>query len=221
MMPIKNKSNLEKYYTLFFESGLIMSLLIFVALTKLPIGGGGETEITFHEQSEAIVMEDIEQTRQEHTPPPPPRPIAPVEVPNDEIIEEQILNLDSELDIDQEVDRLPPPPKETAEEPIEDEENFFVAVEQMPKLKGGLESIQKHIEYPKNARMAGIEGRVIVQFVVNKKGEVEDPKVIRGIGGGCDQEALRVVNLAQFEPGRQRGNAVCVQYSLPITFVLK
>ncbi|NGP88743.1 energy transducer TonB [Fodinibius halophilus] len=221
MIPFKNRSNLEKYYVLIFESGLIMSLLIFVALAKLPISGSGEQEFTISEQSEVIAMEDIEQTKQEKRPPPPPRPVAPVAVPNDEIIEEQILDLDAELDINQEVDRLPPPPKEGEEESTSEEEDFFIAVEQMPVLKGGLKSIQKHIEYPKKARMAGIEGRVIVQFVVNEKGEVENPRVIRGIGGGCDQEAIRVVKLAKFEPGRQRGVTVRVQYSLPITFILK
>jgi len=91
----------------------------------------------------------------------------------------------------------------------------------MPELKGGLGALQKQINYPDMARKAGIEGRVIIQFIVNEQGEVEDPRVIRGIGGGCDKEALRVVKQAKFEPGRQRGNPVRVQYSLPITFKLQ
>jgi protein TonB len=112
---------------------------------------------------------------------------------------------------------VPDPPKDEEEE----EEEVFVVVEQQPKLKGGLKSLQQKINYPDMARKAGIEGRVIVQFIVNEKGQVEDPKVIRGIGGGCDKEALRVVKEAEFEPGRQRGNPVRVQYSLPITFQLQ
>jgi protein TonB len=91
----------------------------------------------------------------------------------------------------------------------------------MPKLKGGLASLQKKINYPDMARKAGIEGRVIIQFIVNEQGKVENPRVIRGIGGGADKEALRVVKQAEFEPGRQRGNPVRVQYSLPITFKLQ
>ncbi len=71
------------------------------------------------------------------------------------------------------------------------------------------------------ASKAGIEGKVIIQFIVNEAGKVEDPRVIRGIGGGCDEEALRVVKQAEFQPGRQRGKPVRVQYSLPITFRLQ
>ncbi len=98
--------------------------------------------------------------------------------------------------------------------------NYFVAVEDMPELKGGLAGLQKKINYPEMARKAGIEGRVIVQFIVNEQGQVEKPQIIRGIGGGADEEALRVVKQAEFEPGMQRGKPVRVQYSLPFTFQL-
>jgi TonB family protein len=101
-----------------------------------------------------------------------------------------------------------------------EQEDYFVVVEDMPELIGGLESIQQEIRYPEMARRAGIEGRVYVQFVINEEGEVENPRVIRGIGGGADEEALRVVSQAQFRPGYQRGRAVRVQYSLPIFFRL-
>ncbi|TYP94750.1 TonB family C-terminal domain-containing protein [Fodinibius salinus] len=99
-------------------------------------------------------------------------------------------------------------------------QDFFVEVEQMPEIKGGLAGLQKKINYPEMAQKAGIEGRVIVQFIVNKQGEVENPQVIRGIGGGADKEAIRVVKQAQFEPGMQKGQPVRVQYSLPITYKL-
>ncbi|HKK43986.1 MAG TPA: M56 family metallopeptidase [Balneolaceae bacterium] len=99
--------------------------------------------------------------------------------------------------------------------------DFFVAVENMPQLIGGLASLQEKIQYPETARKAGIEGRVIVQFIVDEEGNVENPQIIRGIGGGCDKEALRVVKQAKFKPGRQHGKAVKVQYSLPIVFKLQ
>ena len=70
------------------------------------------------------------------------------------------------------------------------------------------------------ARRAGIEGRVTVQFIVNERGQVENPRVIRGIGGGCDEVALEAVSKAKFVPGLQRGRPVRVQYSLPIVFRL-
>ena len=70
------------------------------------------------------------------------------------------------------------------------------------------------------AARAGIEGRVTIQFIVNESGDVENPRVISGIGGGCDEEALKVISEAKFEPGIQRGRPARVQYSIPIVFRL-
>jgi protein TonB len=70
------------------------------------------------------------------------------------------------------------------------------------------------------ARKAGIEGRVTVQFIVNEQGKVENAQVVRGIGGGCDEEALKAIRAAEFEPGMQRGRPVRVQYALSINFRL-
>jgi len=96
----------------------------------------------------------------------------------------------------------------------------LVAAEQMPELIGGLAALQKKVKYPEMARKAKIQGRVLVQFIVDQHGKVLHPRVIRGIGGGADEEALRVVKLAKFKPGRQNGKPVPVQYSLPIMFRL-
>lgn len=98
--------------------------------------------------------------------------------------------------------------------------DYFVVVEQMPQLVGGLRGLQSKVQYPEMAKRAGIEGRVTVQFIVNEEGKVENPRVIRGIGGGCDEAALEAVKLAEFTPGIQRGEHVRVQYSLPIVFRL-
>lgn len=101
-----------------------------------------------------------------------------------------------------------------------EEQDHYVAVEDMPQLIGGLAGLQKEIKYPEMAKKAGIEGRVIIQFIVNKQGQVEKAEVIRGIGSGADEEALRVVKQAQFTPGKVKGEPVRVQYSLPITYQL-
>jgi len=100
------------------------------------------------------------------------------------------------------------------------EKDFYMKVENPPKLIGGLPSIQKHITYPEEARKQGIEGRVMVSFIVNEQGRVENAKVVRGIGGGCDEEAVRVVKKAEFEPGYQDGEPVRVKFMLPIHFKL-
>ena len=99
-------------------------------------------------------------------------------------------------------------------------EDYFVVVEEMPELIGGLRQLQTQIRYPEMARRAGIQGRVFIQFIVDEQGDVIHPRVIRGIGGGADEEALRVVRQAKFTPGIQRGQPVRVQYSLPIYFRL-
>jgi protein TonB len=93
-------------------------------------------------------------------------------------------------------------------------------VEQPPTLNGGLKELQKKVLYPSVAVQAGIEGRVVVQFVINDKGIVLNPSIVRGIGGGCDEEAIRVIKLARFSPGMQRGKPVAVKYTIPISFKL-
>jgi len=111
----------------------------------------------------------------------------------------------------------PPPPSKKVN-PVDQE--VFIVVENMPELVGGQVGLQSKVEYPAAAKRAGIEGRVTVQFIVDKNGDVKNPKVIRGIGGGCDEEALRVVSKAKFTPGVQRGRNVEVQMSMPILFRL-
>ena len=106
-----------------------------------------------------------------------------------------------------------------------DSDQVYIIVEKMPKFPGGdaglIEYIQNNIKYPQLARDAAISGAVYVGFVVDKKGAVKNAKILRGIGGGCDEEALRVVNaMPDWTPGTQRGKTVSVQYTLPIKFKL-
>ncbi|MGN8224660.1 energy transducer TonB [Gracilimonas sp. BCB1] len=207
------KVNLRKSYTIILEVGTIFALLFMIAVVKINIEAEPPKEIALDEQ-EVVEMEEVIQTKQVETPPPPPRPPVPVEVPNDEIIEDEMIDMDAELDMDAPMDLPPPPPDE------EEEEEFFVVVEQMPELKGGMAKLQGSVKYPEMARRAGIEGRVTVQFIVNEQGNVENAQVVRGIGGGCDEEALKAVQKAEFSPGMQRGRPVRVQYALSINFRL-
>lgn len=211
----KPKADLRRYYTVFLEAGLIVVLILFILAMKVDLQPGeGETDLT--EEQEVVEMEEIIQTEQVEEPPPPPRPPVPEEVPDDEVIEDSEIDIDAEVDLDEPLEEPPPP-----EEDEEEEEDFFTVVEEMPELIGGMEELQGKINYPDEARKAGIEGQVVVQFIVNEEGQVEDPEVVRGIGGGADEEALRVVQEAEFEPGMQRGEPVRVQYSLPIIFRLQ
>lgn len=101
-----------------------------------------------------------------------------------------------------------------------DKDDLFIVVEEMPKLIGGLQSLQSKIEYPEQAKKMGIEGRVILTFVVDENGNVENPMIVRGIGGGADEEALRAVKEVKFTPGIQRGEPVRVKHTLPVVFRL-
>lgn len=197
---------------------MILTLALLIVAFRLDLRADSDFNVNLAEQ-EVVQMEEIQQTQQIERPPPPPRPPVPVEVPNDEILDDDELELDVSLDLDAAVD-LPPPPPPPADEP-EPEPEIFVIVEQMPDLIGGLGELQSKIRYPEIAKKAGVEGRVIVQFVVNEQGMVENPVVVRGIGAGCDEEAIRAVQQARFTPGKQRGKPVKVKMSLPITFKLK
>ena len=212
---MKRLNDHRKNYNLRLQAGLIGSLLIFLFVFKVTIESD-PPEIIQIEMQEEVVMEEVVQTKQVNTPPPPPRPPVPVEVPNDEIIEDDVVELDLEFDLDGPME-LPPPPPPKQEEL---EEEVFVVVENPPVLIGGIGSVQKKIKYPELARNAGIEGRVVIQFVVTSTGEIANPVVVRGIGGGCDEAALEALKYAKFQPGMQRGRPVNVSYSLPITFSL-
>lgn len=108
----------------------------------------------------------------------------------------------------------------------EETQKPFTVVEQMPEFPGGDEDRVKYlhdnVKYPQTAREVGISGTVYVTFVVNRSGKISDVRILRGIGGGCDEEAVRVVkNMPSWKPGKQNGEAVPVQYNLPIKFTLQ
>ena len=106
------------------------------------------------------------------------------------------------------------------------EGEVFQVVEVEPQFEGGLEALYKYlaenIKYPEQAKSDGIQGRVFVRFVIEADGSVTSAQVLRGIGGGCDEEALRVVEaMPKWTPGMQQGKPVRVQFNLPITFKLQ
>ena len=112
------------------------------------------------------------------------------------------------------------------EKPVEKKEEIFKSVEQMPQFPGGEAALMKylssHINYPPMAAENNIQGRVVVQFVVDKTGKVGEVKVVRSVDKDLDKEAVRVCkSLPKFTPGRQNGQAVSVWYTLPVTFKLQ
>lgn len=102
----------------------------------------------------------------------------------------------------------------------------FTVVEQKPEFVGGnkalIQYLAKNIKYPKQAKKKGIQGRVFVSFIIEKDGSVSHAKILKGIGGGCDKEALKVVEqMPKWIPGKQSGENVRVAFTLPINFKLK
>jgi TonB family protein len=113
-----------------------------------------------------------------------------------------------------------------SETEMTEESQIFMVVEQMPEFPGGEEALYKYlagnITYPQSAKESGIQGRVYVTFVVERDGTISDVRVLRGIGGGCDEEAIRVVKaMPKWMPGKQRSKPVRVQYNLPVKFSLE
>lgn len=213
----KPSADIHRHYQLYLKFGTITTLLIFIAMFR--INFSVDTDISFTPiEQEIVEIEEIITTIQQQTPPPPPRPSIPMEVPNDEVLLDEILDLGAELNFDDLYLAMPAPPPADADD--EEDIEIFVVVERMPDLIGGLEGLQGRIVYPEIARLAGIEGRVMVQFVIDEQGRVHDPVVVRGIGGGCDEAAIEAVRSARFTPGMQRGRPVKVRYTLPITFRL-
>lgn len=108
-----------------------------------------------------------------------------------------------------------------SDSPLENsDETIYLSVDKEPELEGGIKAFYYKMKYPKEAIKEKIEGRVLVQFIVNSNGKVENAEVIQGIGGGCDEEALSLVKTAKFKPGIKDGKPVNVQMVLPIEFRL-
>lgn len=199
---------------------------------------------------------EVETPRSAEPPAPPPPPPPPVieAVPDNLLLDETPMDFrDNSMDQDADLGNTPPPapaatrtpppppPPPPADEPEIVE--IFKVVEEMPRFPGCedlttqaekktcsdqklLAFIYENISYPSIARENGVEGTVVVRFVVNEKGEIAQAEAVRDIGAGCGDEALRVINLmnnmpARWVPGRQRGRAVKVYYTLPVKFILK
>ncbi len=217
----KDSKDLRKHYFLIWQTGLILALVIFLVAFEYNMGVENKEDDKNKnktEEQEVVEAKEVVRTKQVDKPPRPPSPQPPVEVPNSEVIEgdvqKELDNINQQTSSGKKLSMPPPPDKG------DEEEKVFKVVEQQPKLIGGLDSLRSLIEYPEMARKANIEGRVYVQFIVNKQGKVEDPKVVRGPGAGLNKEALRVIKKARFQPGIQQGHPVNVRYTMPIIFSL-
>jgi protein TonB len=181
--------------------------------------------------AEVITEEDIEITRPEDAPPPPPPPPAPVVAEMLNVVEDDV-ELEQEEIVSSEDNQMVAqvqtyvPAVAVQEEEEESSQPIFTVVEEMPQFPGGetelLRFLSSSIRYPVIAQENGIQGRVTCAFVVNRDGSIVDAEVLRGVDPSLDKEALRVIStMPKWSPGKQRGKAVRVKYTVPITFRLQ
>ncbi len=218
------KADLENKKVIFTQLGLIIALAAVLLAFEWKsydksIEGFGERIV------EDIPEEIIPITEQKVKPPPPPPPkkVVQINIVEDDVEVEDDLLIDVEADEETEVEEYIPI---EVEEEVVEEAPIFTVVESMPEFPGGMTELYTYlgnnIKYPVMAKESGIQGKVYVTFVVERDGSITDVQVLRGIGGGCDEEAIRVVqSMPKWNPGKQRGKPVRVQYNLPVRFTLQ
>lgn len=177
-------------------------------------------DVVFEEE-----MIPITQPEEIKAPPPPEVPAVPEElevVQDDADVFETVIASSEDVGEKVEVKYVPV----TVEEEEPEEQEIFEVVEQMPDFPGGqaalMQYLSKNIKYPTIAQENGTQGRVIVQFVVNKDGSIVDANVVRSVDPYLDKEALRVIGtMPKWKPGQQRGKPVRVKYTVPVMFRLQ
>ena len=229
-MEIKKseKANLENKKLLFLEIGLIISLLIvYIALEWT----SKETNTAvLEDNTEILVEEEIISTNMDTPPPPPAAPKIPVLSDQIDIVDDEIeleddmfMNLEDNSNLGVEImDYV-----EVQEEVVEEEAIPFQLVEEKPSFQGGDANqfskwVNSRLVYPEIAKENGVQGRVTLQFTVEKDGSVTKVRVLRGVDPSLDKEAVRVVSMSpKWKPGKQRDRSVPVTYTFPVIFQLR
>lgn len=221
------RANLENKRKIFFELGLIFSILICL------YGFEYLSEVDKVKDMGTVIEQPFEEiiipitTFEQKLPPPPPPLVADLI----KIVDDNSTEIDDNLDIfnsEATPDRgiYVPAQMDRKPEVDVDETSVFIAPEEMPEFPGGeaalMHFLSQNIKYPSIASDNGIKGKVIVNFIVNKDGSISEAKIMRGVDPSLDKEALRVVNsMPKWKPGKQSGKAVRVSYVVPINFVIQ
>ena len=222
------KASLENKKLLFVEIGLVVSLLITYLAFEWT---SKETNVaTLDDTTQVVLEEEIIPITQETPPPPPAAPKIPVLSDQIDIVDDEIeleddmfMNLEDDASLGVEImDYV-----EVEEEVVEEEAIPFQLVEEKPSFQGGDANqfskwVNQRLVYPEIAKENGVQGRVTLQFTVEKDGSVTKVKVLRGVDPSLDKEAVRVVSMSpKWKPGRQRDRAVPVTYTFPVIFQLR
>ncbi|HHX32425.1 MAG TPA: energy transducer TonB [Bacteroidales bacterium] len=221
------KANLETHRGTFILMGLVLgiSILFFAFEWSTSTKKLDENIIV----QDVLAEEEIEITRRDPAPPPPPPPPEPETPEIIQVVEEEVetkfeINVEDDQTQRQVQAYVPPPPPQPKHEEVTEE--IFVVVEEQPEYPGGNVAMMKflgdNIRYPVIAQENGIQGRVICNFVVERDGSITDVQVVRGVDPSLDREAVRVIQqMPRWKPGKQRGSAVRVRFTLPVVFRLQ
>jgi len=222
------KADLNRFRMVFFNIGLIISLSITYTAFEWKFYDDSsilDTSVIVNDEFEEVF--EIPPTEQPPPPPPEIKNVNIVTIEDTEEIEDELeISFDIEMTEDLVIEQLPLVIEDGEGFEEETSEEIFLIVEEQPSPKGGMKAFYNHvnsiIRYPSQARRLGVQGRVFVQFVIEKDGSITQVAVIRGIADDCDKEAIRVVSSAPaWNPGKQRGKPVRVKMSLPISFRLQ
>jgi periplasmic protein TonB len=225
-MEIKKseKANLENLKSTFFLIGMVITLSFlwysFEYKTYDKVVNDFANQSILEDEEDIII-----QTQRAETPPPPPpqQQTTVIDIVDNSIKVDLDIDFDAEMDEDADIEDSPI--KQNEEEETAEEE-IFVFVEDQAGYVGGEEArmkyLQENIKYPEMAKESGIQGTVYLKFVIEKDGSVSNVSVQRGIGGGCDEEAVRVVKkMPKWQPAKQRGRPVRVWFNMPIKVTLQ
>ena len=220
----KQKDQNKKSVGLLISSiSLCLSLLLVIGMFEWRFAeNGSSVNLQLNTQSFEDLL-DVPQTEQIQKPPVQAAIPTIIEVDDEEIIEEIEVNLDIEMTEETRIEEVVFSDGDDGAIAEEKADEIFTIVEEQPSPKGGIRAfyqyVSSNLEYPAKARRMGLEGRVFVEFVVEKDGSLTDVNIARGIGGGCDEEAVRVISSApRWNPGKQRGREVRVRMVMPIMF---
>ena len=197
--PRLQASSIRKQYGTRFLTGLALSLASLLVISHVPL--------TFDEnidpptrKREPTALRSVQSTAQASAPPPPPTPVVPQVMPREKVLESPSVNFDFSLSLD-----------------VNSDPGGGVAVR--PDC-GGLQSLREKTHYPPSALMEGLEGRVLVEFIVDKNGNIESPKVADGSHEALNQAALRAVRRLECTPGRKQSRPVRAKITQMVVFAL-
>ncbi len=223
------KADLENKKSYFVQIGLVVALGI--VLMAFNLNDTVKSADSLGQLSTETLQEEIIPiTRTEEIkpppPPPPPKVIEVLTIIDDDVEIEDEFEFESTEASDATIIDAVPVISASTDEDDESKAEVFVIVEDMPEFPGGELALRKwiadNVKYPVIAAENGIQGKVYVQFVVDRNGGISNARIARGVDPSLDQEALRVVNnLPKWRPGMQRGKPVRVSYTVPINFQLQ